>query len=193
MDPLRNDRSRRPGGGSSRDFGLLVIFLLTFILFVGVIGIFTAGTAWSFPGIPGLGTPNLQGSSLFGEPTATPTPAATSTPTAAAVEPTATIPVTNAVGTTSSATTVSQATPTPTAQPPKYYLVGNSDGVGVWLRRTPNMNDYLISWPDGTRMEVIGGDVQADGRAWKHVQDPRGNKGYIPAVWLVPAPSDTQQ
>ncbi|MHB1417910.1 MAG: hypothetical protein ACYC1C_21885 [Chloroflexota bacterium] len=167
--------------------------MLTFILFVGVIGIFTTGTAWSFPAIPGLGTPNLQGSSLFGEPTATPTPAPTSTPTATAVEPTATMPATDAVGTTSSATTASQATPTPTAQPPKYYLIGNTDGVGAWLRKTPHMGDYLLSWPDGTKMEVIGPDVQSDGRTWKYVQDPRGNKGYIPTDWLVPAPPDSQQ
>ncbi|MHB1415723.1 MAG: hypothetical protein ACYC1C_10765 [Chloroflexota bacterium] len=79
------------------------------------------------------------------------------------------------------------ATPTPSPQSPKYYVVGNTGGDGgVWLRRSPNLNDKMLIWPDGNRMERIGPDVNAGGMVWIHVRDPRGNEGYIPAQWLIP-------
>ena len=58
----------------------------------------------------------------------------------------------------------------------------------AWLRRTPRINDYLIALVDGTPLEVVGPDVEAEGRAWKNVRDPQGNQGFVPAEWVVPVP-----
>jgi hypothetical protein len=38
-------------------------------------------------------------------------------------------------------------------------------------------------------MVVIGEDRQVDGTVWKHVRDPDGNVGWVPAEYLAPAPS----
>jgi hypothetical protein len=68
-----------------------------------------------------------------------------------------------------------------------YVEVGNTDGEGVYLRRTPSMADRLVAWPDGTRLEVIGPDVENEGRKWKRVRDPSRQEGYVPEQYTVPA------
>jgi hypothetical protein len=68
-----------------------------------------------------------------------------------------------------------------------FVEVANTDGEGVYLRRTPNMADRLVAWPDGTRLEVIGPDVDGDGRRWKRVRDPSRQEGYVPEQYTVPA------
>jgi hypothetical protein len=77
------------------------------------------------------------------------------------------------------------ATPSPTPLPER-LVVGNTNGDGVALRRTPNLNDRLVAWQDGSVMEVIGPDTTGDGLTWRNVRDPKGNTGYIPAQYLVP-------
>jgi hypothetical protein len=85
-------------------------------------------------------------------------------------------------------------TPTPTITPtatpgPRAYVVGNTGGSGgVWLRNSPTLGDRSLILVDGTRVVTIGPDVQSEGRLWRHVRDLRGNEGYIPEEWLVPAP-----
>jgi hypothetical protein len=77
-------------------------------------------------------------------------------------------------------------TPAPTAtSPATWVLVGNTGGVGVYLRRTPHMDDQLKAWPDGTSLKVIGPDVDGDGHHWKNVQDPDGNVGWVPAEYVL--------
>jgi hypothetical protein len=65
-------------------------------------------------------------------------------------------------------------------------VVGNTNGDGVALRRTPKLDDRLVAWQDGSVMEVIGPDATGDGLTWRNVRDPKGNTGYIPAQYLVP-------
>ncbi len=181
MDPHRYRLPSRYG--KSHDLGLLSLFLLTILLLVSVVAVLTAGTAWTLPEVPRIQPLAPRASGLFGASVIDRPPAATQAPTspAASGEPTRTA--------TAVPPTPTQApTPSPTPAQVRAYVVGNTDGVGVWLRRTPRMNDYLLAWVDGTRMEVVGPDVQAEGRLWRHVRDPRGNVGYIPAEWLVPAP-----
>ena len=69
---------------------------------------------------------------------------------------------------------------------PTTLRIANTDGLGAFLRRTPNLDDQLRAWPDNTELTVIGPDTTANGLVWKHVQDPAGNQGWIPAQYTVP-------
>jgi hypothetical protein len=68
---------------------------------------------------------------------------------------------------------------------PATMVVGNTDGMGVYMRRTPNMGDRLRAWPDNTRMEVLERGVTSEGRSWLKVRAPDGSEGYVPAEYLV--------
>ena len=106
--------------------------------------------------------------------TLTPLPP-TTTPTNPPAAPTATeVPPTE---------TPTQSPPTPTVA--ATWLVGNTGGDGVFIRRTTDMDDKIKAWPDGTEMTVVGPDVTAEGRLWRNVQDPDGNEGFVPADYLV--------
>ena len=67
------------------------------------------------------------------------------------------------------------------------HIVGNTDGEGVYIRRTPNIEDRITAWPDGTKMTELSAPVEEEDRLWRHVRDPDGNEGYIPAEYLVKA------
>ena len=86
-------------------------------------------------------------------------------------------------------------TPTPTQNSAKYWRVGNTDGDGVYIRKSPDNQDRIKAWPDGALMVRVGPDVIADGRTWKNVYDPDYNEGFIPAEYLVvstkPIPTNT--
>jgi hypothetical protein len=70
----------------------------------------------------------------------------------------------------------------------KVYVVANTDNEGVYLRRTPNRDDRLTAYVDGTELVAVGEDVTAGGELWHHVRAPDGQTGYVPAVYTVPAP-----
>ncbi len=76
-------------------------------------------------------------------------------------------------------------TPLPTREP-TVLVVANTDRLGVYLRRTPRLEDRVRAWQEGTIMVVIGDDQEVDGRRWRNVRDPAGNEGWIPAQYLVP-------
>lgn len=116
---------------------------------------------------------------------ATPQPAPTPTPT-----PQPSVTATPPPQPSPSITVTPQATPSGTPSPPAgAYVVGNTGGDGgAWLRASPRLDDRLRILVDGTRVETAGPDVQAEGRLWRHVRDPQGNVGYIPAEWLIPVP-----
>ena len=80
-------------------------------------------------------------------------------------------------------------TPTVTEVPPTepadvIYLVANTDGDGVNIRRATDDTESIKVWPDGTEMVVVGPDVTAEGRLWKNVRDPDGNVGFVAAEYL---------
>jgi hypothetical protein len=76
--------------------------------------------------------------------------------------------------------------PIASADAPATMVVGNTDGMGVYVRRTPNMGDRLRAWPDNTRMEVLERDVSSEGRSWHKVRTPDGSEGYVPVEYLLP-------
>lgn len=69
---------------------------------------------------------------------------------------------------------------------PTEVVVTNGGADGVNLRRSPS-GEVITTWPDGTVLQVIGGDISDQGRTWSHVRDPLGNEGYIATEFLVPA------
>lgn len=83
-------------------------------------------------------------------------------------------------------------TPTATAPVVRWYVVGNTGGDGVYIRRTPRLADRIVAWPDGTRMESLMAEEYAEGRLWRRVRDPRGNVGWVPAEYLIALPSAAQ-
>ena len=74
----------------------------------------------------------------------------------------------------------------PEPEPPTVY-VGNTDGDGVFLRRTPNLADRIAAYPDDTQLVVLGPDTSENGITWKHVRAPDGKVGYVPAQYTVAA------
>lgn len=99
-----------------------------------------------------------------------------------------------------SPTAIARATPAPTDTPSvlagttrvtsrttngQTLYVANTDGLGVYLRRTPDSNDKLKVWPDDTPMAVVGSARQIGGTTWQNVRDPDGNVGWIPSQYLT--------
>jgi hypothetical protein len=68
---------------------------------------------------------------------------------------------------------------------PSQWVVANTGGEGVYLRRTPRLDDRLVAWPDNTRLQDLGEQATGDGLSWRKVRDPRGNVGYVPTQWLA--------
>jgi hypothetical protein len=67
-------------------------------------------------------------------------------------------------------------------------VVANTDRLGVYMRRTPRLEDRLRAWVEGTRMEVLETGVEAEGQRWVKVRAPDGSEGYVPEQYLAPAP-----
>jgi hypothetical protein len=63
------------------------------------------------------------------------------------------------------------------------FVVANTGGDGVYLRRTPNLDDRDTAYVDDTPLVQIGPDVQAGGLTWRHVRAPDGKTGYVPAQY----------
>ena len=85
-------------------------------------------------------------------------------------------------------TAIGTSTSTPPPQPKTFgatYVVGNTDGEGVYIRRSPNMSDRIKAWPDDTAMVEVASTVEAEGRYWRNVRDPEGNEGFVPSQYLV--------
>lgn len=116
--------------------------------------------------------------------------APTLTPTAIeAVVPTAP-PTTAAVpGVTTAIVAITAAPPTATtAFVPRNYIVANTGGQGVYLRRTANIEDRDTAYADDTVLVQIGPDVQAGGITWRNVRTPDGKVGFVPAQFTTAAP-----
>ncbi|MCS6889324.1 MAG: SH3 domain-containing protein [Chloroflexus sp.] len=80
----------------------------------------------------------------------------------------------------------------PASQPvstpaPRFFVVVNTGGQGLFLRPQPNRNNAPIATlPDGTRLEQIGDDVPGEDRLWRPVRTPDGLEGYVAVDFLAP-------
>ena len=113
-------------------------------------------------------------------PAATPTTAATTQPTAQATPTRQASPA--------AATAAPKPTEAPKPSAANTVYVGNTDGEGVYVRKTPNMDDKVSAYSDGTALAIIGDDVDGDGQHWKHVRTPDGLEGFVPAMYTSDAP-----
>lgn len=62
--------------------------------------------------------------------------------------------------------------------------IANTNGDGVWLRRTPKLEDKLNAWPEGALMKSLNEQAEAEGLKWQKVQAPDGGVGWIPERFL---------
>ena len=83
--------------------------------------------------------------------------------------------------------------PSPVASPspaggPRVRVVG-AGAEGVNLRAEPSASGApLKGLFDGAELELLGEDVEADGRTWRHVRDPTDrSEGWVAAEFLGPA------
>jgi hypothetical protein len=121
------------------------------------------------------GLPGLTGSAPTAEPTAAPTVVPTVARAAASAVPSPSPPPPPRP----TATTAVVSTTT--------VWVGNTDGEGVYVRKTPVMADRVRAYPDGTPLTIVGDDVDGDGQHWKRVKTPDGLEGYVPSIYTVDA------
>ncbi|MCC6175586.1 MAG: SH3 domain-containing protein [Chloroflexi bacterium] len=93
-------------------------------------------------------------------------------------------PASNATG---AATSNSSSTTAGTGQKVR---VANTDGTGVRLRTQPSKTAAVATVvPEGTTLDVVGQDKQADGLTWRNVRVPGDGSGWIASDYLVAAPS----
>ena len=65
--------------------------------------------------------------------------------------------------------------------------IANTEGQGANMRQRPSTTAPILrTLPEGTVVEVIGDETQAEGRAWRNVRDPGGATGWVAAELLGP-------
>jgi len=110
--------------------------------------------------------------------------------------PTATRPMPSAA--TAVPTRTLPPSPTPSPAPDKaarsILYVAHTDGEGVYIRKTPQMADRLLAWPEGTALEVIGDTLVEEDLQWVPVRAPDGQEGLVPEQYtdaVAPTPEPT--
>jgi hypothetical protein len=79
------------------------------------------------------------------------------------------------------------ASPSPSAVAGVKMKVANTEGQGANMRQRPSTTAPILrTLPEGAVVEVIGGETQAEGRAWRNVRDQSGATGWVAAELLAP-------
>jgi hypothetical protein len=79
------------------------------------------------------------------------------------------------------------ASPSPSASPGVKLKVANTDSQGANMRQRPSTTAPILrTLPEGTVVEAIGGETNAEGRSWRNVRDPGGATGWVASELLVP-------
>jgi hypothetical protein len=78
-----------------------------------------------------------------------------------------------------------QASPSPAGGP--RLRVVNTENLGVRLRQRPSTEGQVLrSLSEGTVVEVVGPDANADGITWRNVREPGGATGWVSAEFVAP-------
>ena len=73
--------------------------------------------------------------------------------------------------------------PTPAAE---RVRVTGTNGSGVNLRaRAGERGQRIKTVPEGTTLELVGADEQADGMTWRNVREPGGSTGWVAARFVA--------
>src|SRR3954452_8467570 len=89
----------------------------------------------------------------------------------------------SAAPSTASSTTASSSTAGATGQKVK---VANTGGTGVRLRVDPSKTARVAGvLPDGTMLDIVGPDKQAEGLTWRNVRAPGDGRGWVAADYVV--------
>jgi hypothetical protein len=102
-------------------------------------------------------------------------------------------PPANNSGTTPAASTGSTPTTSPasastgtTGATGQRVRVANTGGTGVRLRVDPSKTARVASvLPDGTVLDIVGPDKQAEGLTWRNVRAPGDGRGWVAADYVV--------
>jgi hypothetical protein len=90
-----------------------------------------------------------------------------------------------------------RASPVPPAPSPptvRRVFVADTDGEGAFVRWTPSLDDRVKAYPEGTELQVVGPEVEAEGVTWRNVRAPDGLVGWIPKQYTaVDAPARPPQ
>jgi len=79
-----------------------------------------------------------------------------------------------------------------TPGPAGEVFVANTDGGGVYLRRSPHEGDRADVLPEGTHLTVTGVEVEGDGDMWYPVRTDDGTEGFVATKYTAKtAPSAT--
>jgi hypothetical protein len=90
-------------------------------------------------------------------------------------------PAANATGPSSG-----QGSSTPSSGSGQKVRVANTGGTGVRLRLEPSLKAQIVArLADGTVLEVVGEDKQADGYTWKNVRAPGDGRGWVAGAYVV--------
>ena len=74
----------------------------------------------------------------------------------------------------------------PTPSELRRVRVGNTEGQGANIRREPSGASQRVKVVrDGTELDLIGADRQAEGRTWRNVQDDTGAAGWVLSELLL--------
>jgi hypothetical protein len=68
----------------------------------------------------------------------------------------------------------------------RYLVVTSTNGLGVYVRRTPHMTDRIRAWPDGTKLRSTNETTWSEDRYWFGAVDPAGNRGWVPSNYVRP-------
>ena len=81
--------------------------------------------------------------------------------------------------------------PQPAVQPTpvvERVRVAGTNGAGVNLRtRAGERGTRIKTVPEGTTLELVGADEQADGVTWRNVREPGGATGWVAARFVARA------
>jgi hypothetical protein len=79
------------------------------------------------------------------------------------------------------------ASPSPSAAAGVRMKIANTEGQGANMRQRPSTTaPVLRTLPEGTVVEAIGGEQNAENRMWRNVRDPGGATGWIASELLAP-------
>ena len=83
-------------------------------------------------------------------------------------------------------TVISPAASPPPSAPGARMKIANTDGQGANMRQRPSTTaPVLRTLAEGTVVEVIGGETNAEGRNWRNIREANGQTGWVASELLA--------